>query len=164
MAAVFDIQPMAFILFIYLLAIVSWLGGMVFFALLTAPVVFTTLPITEAGKVMAILFPRYYLLGYIAGAIAFLLAIYFTAHGPHLWWGFTTIALIVALGITLYAGVIIRPQVDAIRTVNEQPNPDPARKAEFDRLHRLSVTLNGVVIVLNIVALLGTAAALTPHA
>ena len=156
---------MAFILFIYLLAIVCWLGGMVFFALLTAPVVFTTLPITEAGKVMATLFPRYYLLGYIAGAVACLLAIYFTAaRGPRLWWGFVAVALIVALGLTLYAGTIIRPQVDAIRTVNEQPNPDPARKAEFDRLHRLSVTLNGVVIVLNIVALLGTAAALTPHA
>ena len=70
---------MVLTLFIYLLAIVCWLGGMVFFALLTAPAVFTTLPITEAGKVMAVFFPRYYLMGYIAGAIASLLAIYFTA-------------------------------------------------------------------------------------
>lgn len=156
---------MALTLFLYLLAVVIWLGGMIFFALLTAPTIFTTLPITEAGKVMATLFPRYYLLGYIAGAIACLLAIYFTAAlGPRLWWGFAAAALVIALGLTLYAGVIIRPQVDAIRTVNEEPNPDPVRKAEFDRLHHLSVSLNGVVIVLNLLALAGTAAALTRHA
>jgi len=156
---------MALTLFLYLLAIVSWLGGMIFFALLTAPAVFTSLPITEAGKVMATLFPRYYLMGYITGVIACLLAIYFTAaHGPRLWWGFASVALVIALGITLYAGVIIRPQVNAIRTVNEEPNPDPVRKAEFDRLHHLSVSLNGVVIVLNLVALASTAAALTRHA
>jgi hypothetical protein len=156
---------MALTLFLYLLAIVSWLGGMIFFALLMAPVVFGTLPLAEAGKVMATLFPRYYLLGYIAGLVACVLAIYFTAaHGPRLWWGFASIALVAALGITLYAGVIIRPRVDAIRAVNEEPNPDPARKAEFDRLHHLSVSLNGVVIVLNLAALASTAAALTRHA
>jgi Domain of unknown function (DUF4149) len=149
-------------LFVYLLALVCWLGGMIFFALLTAPVVFSTLPITEAGKVMATLFPRYYLLGYIAGAIACVLAIYFTAaHGARLWWGLTALALVIALALTFYAGLIVRPQVDAIRTVNEEPNPDPARKAEFDRLHQLSVSLNGVVIVLNLLALASTAAALT---
>lgn len=156
---------MALTLFIYLLCIVSWLGGMIFFAILTAPVIFTTLPLSEAGKVMAALFPRYYLLGYIAGTIGFLLALYFTiAHPPRLWWGAASIALLIALGLTLYAGAVIRPRVDAIRTVNEEPNPDPVRKAEFDRLHHLSVSINGCVIVLNLIALASTAAALTRHA
>jgi p-aminobenzoyl-glutamate transporter AbgT len=151
-------------LFVYLLALACWLGGMIFFALLMAPVVFSTLPISEAGKVMATLFPRYYVLGYIAGGIACVLAIYFTAANvARLWWGFTTVALVIALALTFYAGLIVRPQVDAIRTVNEEPNPDPARKAEFDRLHQLSVSLNGVVIVLNLLALATTAAALAPH-
>jgi hypothetical protein len=153
---------MALTLFIYLLALVSWLGGMIFFIVATATI-FGALPLPEAGKVLASLFPRYYLLGYIAGFVASVLAIYFTvAHAPKLWWGFASVALIVALALTLYAGMIIRPRVDAIRTVNEEPNPDPARKAEFDRLHQLSVRLNGVVIVLNLIALATTAAAVAP--
>ena len=154
---------MALTLFIYLLALVSWLGGMIFFIVTTATI-FGTLPLPEAGKVLSVLFPRYYLLCYIAGITASLLAIYFTvAHMPKLWWGFSSVALLIALALTLYAGVIIRPRVDAIRTVNEEPNPDPARKAEFDRLHQLSVRLNGAVILLNLIALATTATAVTRH-
>jgi Domain of unknown function (DUF4149) len=155
---------MALTLFIYLLCIVSWLGGMIFF-IITTPVIFGTLPLPEAGKVLAALFPRYYMLGYIAGTIGFLLALYFTImHAPRLWWGTASAAVLIALALTLYAGVVIRPRVDAIRTVNEEPNPDPVRKAEFDRLHHLSVNINGGVIVLNLIALASTAAALTRHA
>ena len=50
---------------------------------------------------------------------------------------------------------------DLIRSVVEEQNPDPARRAEFDRLHKLSVMLNVGVMVLNLTALLTTATALT---
>ncbi|MBI3758731.1 MAG: DUF4149 domain-containing protein, partial [Deltaproteobacteria bacterium] len=127
-----------------------------------APVVFKLLPIADAGKLVAGLFPRYYILGYIAGTIALALAIYFTVERqPKLWWGLSAFVLAVALGLTIYAGAIVRPQVDAIRTVVQDQNPDPARKAEFDRLHRLSVMLNGGVMLLNLAALMTTATALT---
>jgi hypothetical protein len=69
--------------------------------------------------------------------------------------------LATALGLTIYAGMIVRPQVDAVRTVVEDQNPDPARRAEFDRLHHLSVMLNGGVMLLNLSALLTTVTALT---
>lgn len=156
---------MVITLFVYLLALVCWLGGMLFFAILTAPVIFNSLPIAEAGKVVGGIFPRYYLLGYVAGIISTILAFYFTvSRTPRLWWSLATIALLIAVLLTFYAGAVIRPRIDAIRTVAEEQNPDPARKAEFDQLHRLSVTLNGGVMVLNILALLSTAAALVPHA
>jgi hypothetical protein len=45
--------------------------------------------------------------------------------------------------------------------VNENPNPDPVRKAEFDTLHHRSVMLNGAVLILNIAAIAGSAGALT---
>jgi len=156
---------MVIALFIYLLCIVCWLGGMLFFSIFTAPVVFSQLPISEAGKVVAGIFPRYYVLGYVAGIISFILALYFTmAHSPRLWWSLAAIALLIALALTFYAGAVVRPKVDAIRTVAEEQNPDAARKAEFQQLHRLSVSLNGAVMVLNVLALLSTAAALSPHA
>ncbi|MGH7779403.1 MAG: DUF4149 domain-containing protein [Candidatus Binataceae bacterium] len=148
-------------LFVYLLAIACWLGAIVFFSFFTAPVIFTQLPIAEAGKVVHTIFPRYYALGYIAGAIALALAIYFTAvREPRLWWGASVAALVLALGLTFYAGSVVRPRVDAIRGVSEEQNPDPARKVEFDHLHRLSVYLNGAVLLLNLAALAVTAEAL----
>ena len=57
----------------------------------------------------------------------------------------------------------MRPRVDAIRGVSEQENPDPATKAEFDHLHHMSVMLNGAVLLLDLIALFGTAAALAPR-
>jgi hypothetical protein len=151
-------------LFFYLLCLVCWLGGMVFFSIMVAPVIFAQLPITDAGKVVSALFPRYYLLGYIAGGIGLSLAIYLCVmRAPRLWWALAALALAVALGLTFYAGQVVRPKVDAIRSVAEETNPNPRRKAEFDRLHRLSVIINGVVILLNLGALLSSAAALTPR-
>jgi len=149
-------------LFIYLLALVCWLGGMVFFTAILAPVVFKLLPVADAGRLVAGLFPRYYILGYFAGGIGLVLAIYFAVERPQrLWWSLSALALAVALGLTVYAGVIVRPQVDSIRSVVEEPSPDPVRRAEFDRLHRLSVMLNGGMMLLNLAALLTTATALT---
>jgi len=153
---------MSILLFIYLLSLVCWLGSIIFFSFFTVPVVFTRLPIVEAGKVISGIFPRYYLVGEIAGAIAVLLALYFTiANTPRRWWSGAFLSLAIALGLTLYAGLSIRPRVDEIRSVAEVENPDPARKAEFDRLHKLSVMINGGVMILDLFALYGTAAALS---
>jgi hypothetical protein len=153
---------MSIALFVYLLALVCWLGGMFFFTAIIAPVVFKLLQMADAGKLVAGVFPRYYLLGYVAGLITLALAIYFTIERPpRLWWSLSALTLAAALGLTIYAGAIVRPQIDKVRTVVEEPSPDPARRAEFDRLHRLSVILNGGVMLLNLAALLSTATALT---
>jgi uncharacterized membrane protein len=155
---------MAITLFIYLLCIVVWLGGMIFFTIFTAPAVFAVLATADAGKVVSTIFPRYYLMGYAAGTIGVILAIYFALqHGPTLWWSLAALALAVALGVTLYAGAALRPRINALRAVATEANPDPARKAEFDQLHRLSVVLNGGVMVANLLALLSTATALAPR-
>ncbi len=151
-------------LFVYLLSIVCWLGAIVFFSAFVAPVIFTQLPIAEAGKVVSVIFPRYYVLGYVCGITAVALAVYFAIYrAGRGWWSGTALLLAVALALTLYAGLVVRPAVDAIRQVTEEPNPDPARGAEFDRLHRLSVTLNGSVLILDLLALAGTAGALSRH-
>jgi len=151
-------------LFVYLLAIVCWLGAIIFFSAFVAPVIFTRLPIAEAGQVVSVIFPRYYALGYVSGIVAVALAVHFAiSRGARGWWSGTALLLAVALALTLYAGLVVRPAVDAIRQVSEEPNPDPARMAEFDRLHRLSVTLNGSVLILDLLALAGTAGALSRH-
>lgn len=113
---------------------------------------------------MSVIFPRYYLLGYGAGTAALALAVYFAiSRGARGWWSGTALLLAVALALTLYAGLVVQQAVNAVRQVYEEPNPDPASKAEFDRLHRLSVTLNGCVLILDLLALAGTAGALSRH-
>jgi hypothetical protein len=156
---------MIVLIFIYLLAMVCWLGSVIFFSFFTAPVVFTVLARPDAGKVVSVIFPRYYILGYVAGGLAFIIAIYLliAGGGPRGWWLASVLAIGVALGCTIYAGIVVRPRVDAIRGVSEEANPDPATKAEFDHLHHLSVMLNGGVLLLDLVALFGTAAALAPR-
>jgi hypothetical protein len=153
---------MLIILSVYLIAIACWLGGIVFFSFFTTRIVFASLPRPEAGVAIRALFPQYYMLGYIAGTISLVAAVYITAvWTPRLWWGFTTFVLAIALGLTFYAGTVIRPRVESIRGVTEEANPDPARKAEFDKLHRMSVILNGAVLLLNLAAVVGTSGALT---
>jgi uncharacterized membrane protein len=153
---------MAAMLFVFLLAIVCWLGGMIFFSAFVAPVLFGRLSISDAGKVVGTIFPRYYWLGYVAGTLALILALYFAlsrrAQGA---WAVTALFLAIALALTVYAGTIVEPQAHAIRGVAEEQNPEPARQAEFDRLHRLSVVLNGAVMALDLLALAGSAVALT---
>lgn len=51
-------------------------------------------------------------------------------------------------------------RTEAVRCVVEEQNPDPVRKAQFDALHRLSVILNGAVLILDLAALAATSAAL----
>jgi hypothetical protein len=153
---------MVAVLFVYLLSLVCWLGGMVFFIVVTQTA-FTVLPKVEAGTFLAALFPRYYLFGYICGVIAVILAIFLcVTRMPRTWWAIAALTLAIALGLTIYAGAVVRPRVAAIRTVTEEANPDPARRAEFDRLHHLSVMLNGAVMLLNLAALFSSAVALTP--
>ncbi len=149
-------------LFIYLLSLGCWLGGMIFFSIFSAPVIFRVLSRADAGKLVGGIFPRYYLLGYVAGAIAFVLAIYFCISGRNrIWWLLSAVALALALGLTVYAGAIIRPRIEAIRATAEGPDAQGDHAIEFAQLHRLSVSLNGGVMVLNLLCLFSTSAALS---
>jgi uncharacterized membrane protein len=48
--------------FLYLAALVVWLGEVVFFSFVAAPAAFRTLPTPEAGRVVGAIFPLYYAL------------------------------------------------------------------------------------------------------
>ena len=60
-----------------LLALVLWIGGIVFFSFIASPSIFKILPREQAGQVVGDIFPKYHLLGYISclGAAACLLGL-----------------------------------------------------------------------------------------
>lgn len=55
--------------FIYILGLVCWVGGIVFFSFFAAPIIFSSLDREKAGEVVGVIFPRYYFLGYVCATL-----------------------------------------------------------------------------------------------
>ena len=73
--------------FLYLLAVGLWIGEIAAFSFLVAPAVFRVLDSAAAGDVVGAIFPRYYLLGAVAGATACGLGLVLAnASGHPRWW------------------------------------------------------------------------------
>lgn len=135
--------------FLYLLGLVLWVGGIVFFSFFTTPTVFTQLPKDMASLVITAIFPKYYLLGYVAGgmmAVGTLTEALLVKQLPLI----RVVLLALMLGCSVYAGSVVRPQVHDLKvqmkTVEEDSDLGKTLKARFDALHRRSVVLNIVVL------------------
>ena len=149
--------------FVYLLSLVVWVGGIIFFSFVGAPSTFQAVPLDMAGKVVAKIFPRYYLVGFVAGLVA-LAAFLGLARMSGQWGGLkvaNALLLTAMLGTGLYAGTVVQRQATAVRQqIGSFEDPSQARpelRAEFARLHRLAVILNGVVLLLGLVVVFVTA-------
>ena len=104
---------------------------------------------------MRALFPRYYQWGAISGAVALPAAMAVPLSFPELrgpWVGVQAIVLIAATLIMLYAGNVLTPEINAAR------DEGPSGEARFGRLHRRSVQLNGLVLLLGLGLLVAFAA------
>jgi len=139
---------------IYLLSLALWVGGIVFFSFFTTPALFINLPKEMASQMITVLFPRYYLLGYITGGMMFLSTLIESALQRQVPW-IRIVILLLMLGSTLYAGQVLRPQVHDLKiqmkTVEEGSDLGKSLKSEFDQAHRLSVILNMIVLAGGIV-------------
>ncbi len=152
--------------FVYLLSLVVWVGGIIFFSFIVAPSTFQAVPVEVAGRVVARIFPRYYLLGFVAGLAT--LAAFLGLARMSGQWGALKIAnallLTAMLGTGLYAGTVVERRANEVRQEMEgfadRAQVRPELRAEFGRLHRLAVILNGVVLVLGLVVVFVTAASL----
>lgn len=153
----------AVVKWLYLAALIVWLGEIVFFSFVVAPAIFRTLPTADAGRAVGAVFPLYYRLGYVCGG-ALLLTTLFLMGGAvsRTWWGVNAVLAALMLGATLYAGVVIQPRASELRPQIHDATAPPTAKEEFDRLHRLAVQLNGAVLLCGIVVSMITARALRP--
>jgi uncharacterized membrane protein len=130
--------------FIYLLSLVCWVGSIIFFSFFVAPVVFKNLEREKAGELIGIIFPRYYKIGYVCGALVLMVLLLTgieTAGLKGCAWG------IMMLG-TLCAGLAVNPKAKIIKEkLREAPESDkPELEARFKTLHSLSVKLNAAVL------------------
>jgi hypothetical protein len=128
--------------FIYLLSLVCWIGSIIFFSFFVAPIVFKTLEREKAGEVVGIIFPRYYMIGYVSGV---LILIALLLKGPV---GLKWCAWGVMMVGTACAGLIVNPKAktlkEQLKDFLEAEKPD--LEARFKTLHSLSVKLNAAVL------------------
>jgi hypothetical protein len=132
---------------VFTLAASAWLGAIVFQSAVVAPTVFVDLDEASARAFLRRLFPRFFRLGLVCGAlmIASLLASV-AAVG----WSTTVagLAAITAAMITLNAtSLAMVPHINAARDAGE------TGETTFRRLHRSSVLLTIIVMLLGIAAL-----------
>jgi len=124
------------------------LGGMLFFPIVVAPIVFTSLPEVEAGRFLRSMFPRYYLFMITLSALAF--ALYQVGVGLVL-----SVPATVCFGValsTLWVRQSLVPRINDAR--DAQLAGDATAGTRFDRGHKLSVTINMLQLVGLLVILL----------
>ena len=149
---------MRFLRYVYVLALVLWLGGMAIAGLVVAPVTFTVLEAWNpsvgrvlAGDVFGAVLARVSLVGYVAGAVMFLVLTILRLLGPRpRSYGIRVVVISAMLGLIFYADRIASPRIDELQsTVSGPMNALPAsdeRRIEFDRLHSLSTTLTVIAM------------------
>ena len=111
-------------------AVALLLGGMIFFAAVMAPLVFTRLPAQQAGTFIRAVFPVYYLYLLIGSAIAAM------ALAPR-WEAFGMAAVAV---LTVWLRQWLMPRIN--RASDAARAGDTRAQGRFDLSHRLSVVLN----------------------
>ena len=146
--------------FLQFLSLGTWLGSIIYFSFAVAPALFATLSSRDqAGAVVGIALGRLHHLGVIA-AIVYLLASLGLALSPKFLAQPAVVAVIAMLVFTIISQHRITPRMAELRTqmvsVDATPPENPLR-AEFDRLHKVSVRLEGSVLLLGLVALFLTA-------
>lgn len=139
--------------YLYVLALVMWLGGMTIAGLVVAPVTFGVLeawnPSTGrvlAGDVFGGVLDRMSLIAYAAGVLMFVVLTVQRLLGPRpRSYGIRVGLIATMLALTLYADMVAAPRIDALQSqvsgpMNQLAETD-ARRVEFDRLHSLSTSL-----------------------
>lgn len=145
--------------YVYVLALVVWLGGMVVLGAIVAPTTFEVLQAIEpvagramAGELFGRALARFHYVAYAAGALLLVTLAAMALLGPRPR-GFAVRAAIIGamLLVALYSGVSVLGTIDAIREdVGALPSrlaADDARRIRFDALHLLSTRLMMVNVI-----------------
>jgi hypothetical protein len=107
---------------------------------------FGAFPVEEAGRVMSAIFPAYYRLGAACGVALVAAALWLWRSGAGGRHALAACLAALMLAAVIYAGFVLQPRVGELRTLRHRPDAPAEMESEFQRLHRLSVQLNAVVL------------------
>lgn len=138
-----------------LLALVVWIGGIIFFAFVEAPTLFTVLPTTRlAGDVVSASLTKLHWMGLVSGIVFLVSSLLYNQFKHARAKAFAASHVLVALMLllTTISQFRITPKMRTLRAemqaVDRLPGSDP--RPEFDRLHAWSTRLEGGVLLLGI--------------
>lgn len=155
---------MSFLRFLMMLSLIVWLGGLIFFAFVLAPTVFSVLPTRHlAGSVVSPSLAKLHWMGMISGlvflATSMLYARMTTGSAHPL--AVRHVLLYIMLALTMTSQFAISPKMLALRSsmgeIDKVPLTDSAR-VQFDALHVWSTRLESGVFLLGLVLVYLTAA------
>lgn len=139
--------------YVYVLALVVWLGGMVILGALVAPTLFEVLQSAEpehgralAGAAFGTAIARFHYVSYTAGLLLLLTLAAMRVLGPKpVAFAARTLIVLAMLAVATYSGGVVLQRIDAIQqAIGALPSTLPAtdpRRQEFDALHTMSERL-----------------------
>jgi len=148
-----------------LLALVLWLGGLMFFAFVVAPTVFHPgiLPTRDlAGNVVNRSLGILNIMGLVCGVVFVIASMIYSklTAGSAQAFAPSHVLVYLMLILTLIAQFGVAPRMAALRTnmgvIDNLPETD-ARRIEFNNLHHWSTRLGGSILILGLGVLLLTA-------
>jgi hypothetical protein len=145
-----------FLRFLQVFALGAWVGSILYFAVVVTQGAFRVLPsIDDAGRLVGFTLGGLHWLGVIA-AVVYLAATVALGRSPKALAQVGAVGVFVMLLLTIASQRVVIPRMDVLRaqmgSVEKTPAGNPLR-AEFDRLHGVSVDLEGAVLLIGIASL-----------
>jgi|SRR5947209_12059500 len=157
---------MSILKFLMLLSLIVWVGGIIFFAAVLAPTVFTVLPTRHlAGSVVSPSLNRLHWMGLISGLVFLVSSIVYmrlTTGSAHLF-AARHVLMVLMLLLTLTSQTAVTPKMASLRAsmgdIDNVSPSDPAR-VQFNSLHVWSTRLESGVLLMGLIVVYLTAAQL----
>ncbi len=156
---------MSFLRFLMLLALVVWIGGIIFLAFVEAPIAFAPglLPTRHlAGSVVGRSLDLLHFMGIVSGIVFLFASMLYSrmSIGRANVLGLRHVLIVLMLALTLISQFAISPKMHALRAqagvIDYLALDNPIRR-DFDRLHVWSEKLEEAVLLLGLFALFRTA-------
>lgn len=141
---------MATVKYIHLLTLCVWVGGMVFFSFIGAPMIFKFLTRDVAGAVIGSIFPKYWMMGYVC-SLLLLGTLLYIVKGNYGAYKVQIGILAVAVALSFVSGAVIGAKAHDLKAQADAEQSGEKKEAlhkEFRIMHGVSATINVATIFL----------------
>src|SRR5690349_6570799 len=154
----YTFPTMSFLRFLMLLALIVWVGGIIFFAFVLAPTLFGVLPTTKlAGDVVNATLGKLHWMGLVSGVVFLICSLLYNwqKHVQLRPFMVSHVFVVLMLAFTMISQFGITPRMRELRS--SPVIMDSVSRAEFDSLHASSTRLEGGVLFLGLGVVILTA-------
>jgi hypothetical protein len=144
--------------FFQFLTLGTWIGAVLYFGAIVAPAAFSVLTPDQAGALVGLTLGRLHLMGIVAGVI-YLLVTAIWARSAAALLRPASLLVVIMVVLTFISQYWVSGTMDALRGQMGSVAATPATnelRASFDRLHRISVNLEMIVLGAGLLALFFT--------